>query len=96
MYIKPVFEYYFFNKRISPFIRLGYDFQMFNSEGENTFYQSPIAGLGVSILNKSENFGVSLGADYYFNKQYNRGGVMPFVSLNFYFNKKRKLKNILY
>ena len=96
MHFLPTIEYYLLNKRITPVVRAGYVWETGNLNNERTFYQSPVVGLGVAFINKSGTLGVNVGADYYFNKTEPQGGFRPNVSLSFYFNRKKKDKNVVY
>jgi len=96
LYIMPVAEYYLLDKQITPIIRAGYIFKLGNNNNEVAIYTSHVVGLGLAFMNKSGNFGVNIGADYYFDKSSYQGGFRPNISLNFYFNRKKKDNKVLY
>ena len=95
-HVMPVAEYYILNKRISPVIRAGYMWEFGKINNELFKNKSFITGLGVAFMNKSGSFGINIGADYYFNSMNTHKGIMPYASFNFYFNRKKKDKKVLY
>jgi len=95
-HIMPIAEYYILNERISPIIRAGYMWEFGKMSNELFNNSSLMAGIGIAFMNKSGSFGLNIGADYYFNKMNTHKGIMPNVSFNFYFNRKKKVKKVLY
>ncbi|MCF6185208.1 MAG: hypothetical protein L3J56_11440 [Bacteroidales bacterium] len=95
VYFKPSIEYFVLNRKITPVIRTGYIFE--NRFNYNTFYSSLFAGAGVHFaFGKNNAFGIYAGIDYYFKNDRFVSGIMPYVSLGYYFGRKQKEKKKLY